>query len=235
MIFDVDYPLEIVRTNRKKTTGLRVLWGKVKLSVPKGLSDETIADILSQRKDWIKERIQAQSNIKQTGPRQFIEGEQFPYLGRKYKLQIAFGLATASKAELKSGRLQVTIPANLEGEVRTAAVKKTLERWYRECATKKLQEKTDTFAQIVGAKPEIVKVRTYKARWGSCSKENVISYNWRIIMTPLRIIDYVVVHELCHLLEHNHSPAFWNQVRCYMPDYEERQKWLHEHGSTFIF
>ena len=105
--------------------------------------------------------------------------------------------------------MQVTIPANLEGEARAAIVKRLLERWYRERSTKKLQERTDVFAPIVGAQPKIVKVRAYSARWGSCSREDIISYNWRTIMTPSRIIDYVVVHELCHLLEHNHSPAFW--------------------------
>ena len=240
MDFNVDYPLEIIRTNRKKTSSVRVLEGKVRLNVPKNFSNEAIASILLRQRGWIEKRIRAQAKIKQAGPKQFIEGERFLYLGRKYKLQIIPKLvatkpASANKVELKSSHLQVTIPANLEGEARTAIVKRLLERWYRERSTKKLQERTDVFAPIVGAQPKIVKVRAYSARWGSCSREDIISYNWRTIMTPSRIIDYVVVHELCHLLEHNHSPAFWGQVRRCMPDYEERQRWLRERDRAFVF
>ena len=110
MDFNVDYPLEIIRTNRKKTSSVRVLEGKVRLNVPKNFSNEAIASILLRQRGWIEKRIRAQAKIKQAGPKQFIEGERFLYLGRKYKLQIIPKLvatkpASANKVELKSSPL----------------------------------------------------------------------------------------------------------------------------------
>ena len=80
--------------------------------------------------------------------------------------------------------------------------------------------------------PRSVAVKDYKSRWGSCSAKGDISYNWKIVLAPHRIVDYVVVHELCHMLEHNHSSRYWKLVEKYVPDYRERRDWLKNHSLS---
>jgi len=86
----------------------------------------------------------------------------------------------------------------------------------------------------MGVAPNSISVRDYKSRWGSCSSKGEISYNWRIIIAPHQIVDYVVVHELCHLKHPNHSPEYWKSVKRVNPEYKEHRQWLKEHGATWI-
>jgi predicted metal-dependent hydrolase len=91
---------------------------------------------------------------------------------------------------------------------------------------KRLIDKTKRFAKVIGVNPNSITVKDYKSRWGSCSVQGDISYNWRIILAPHSIVDYVVVHELCHMLEHNHSSKYWKHVERYMPNWRECKDWL---------
>ena len=100
--------------------------------------------------------------------------------------------------------------------------------------TNKKTEKTNRYAAIMGLTPQSVFVKDYKARWGSCFPDGKISYNWRIIIAPHHIVDYVVVHELCHLKHPNHSPAYWRSVKRVVPEFAIFRKWLSEHGSKLV-
>ena len=112
-------------------------------------------------------------------------------------------------------------------------IKSLLVSWYRRHAELRLAEKTERWARIVGVIPNSVSVRDYKSRWGSCSTKGDVTYNWRIILAPHRIVDYVVIHELCHMLEHNHSPRYWKQVERHVPDWKERRDWLRNNPIVF--
>ena len=115
----------------------------------------------------------------------------------------------------------------LNGEQnRQDVVKHLLENWYIRQAKRRLKEKTERLSKIVGVTPMSVSVKNYKSRWGSCSISGELTYNWRIILAPHRIVDYVVVHELCHLLEHNHSPRYWRHVEHHIPDWRNCREWL---------
>lgn len=94
-----------------------------------------------------------------------------------------------------------------------------------------LQEKTAYYAKVLGVTCQRIRIGDQKTFWGSCSSQGRISYNWHLVLMPEKIQDYVVVHELCHLLEMNHSPKFWSFVEEIIPDYRERRKWLKEHGN----
>ena len=109
-------------------------------------------------------------------------------------------------------------------------VRNALSDWYECHALKKLIEKTKQYAGIIGVSPNSISVKNYKSRWGSCSSKGDISYNWRIILAPPHIVNYVVVHELCHLRHMNHSPAYWKSVKQVFPDYLVCRKWLKEKG-----
>lgn len=108
--------------------------------------------------------------------------------------------------------------------------RQALEHWYRLRAEERLREKVARYAKRMGVSPRSVSVKSFKNRWGSCHLNGDIQFHWPIIMAPHYIIDYVVIHELCHLLHHNHSPAFWQCVARYYPDYLECKEWLKANG-----
>jgi len=114
---------------------------------------------------------------------------------------------------------------NNPGKVRDA-----LTRWYRTHAEQRLREKTEHYAGVIGVSPTAVGFRTFKSRWGSCDSRGLVQFNWKIIIAPNRIVDYLVVHELCHLQQHNHSPGFWKCVESVFPEYKECREWLKRNG-----
>ena len=105
-----------------------------------------------------------------------------------------------------------------------------LAAWYKNQARLILTERTDHFAQQFGLKYRSIRITSARTRWGSCSQLNALSFTWRLVMTPIEIVDYIVVHELAHVVEKNHSRAFWSQVERMLPDYRIRRKWLKTNG-----
>ena len=119
-------------------------------------------------------------------------------------IEIAWGPWDAH-VRLIQGRLVVTVP---NGRDQPHMIRNTLVHWYKHYAELKLQEKVRRYADIVGVEPTGVGIKTFKSRWGSCSTKGKVDFNWKVVMAPHRMVDYVVVHELCHLKHHDHSPAF---------------------------
>jgi len=130
--------------------------------------------------------------------------------------------------KLRNARLVVQVPPSVQK--REQYVQNALAEWYREHALEKLREKVDRYAKVVRVASSSLGVKTFKGRWGSCSSKGHVQFNWKIIIAPNRIVDYVVVHELCHLHEHNHSPEYWKCVERVFPDYRECKEWLRLNG-----
>ena len=107
------------------------------------------------------------------------------------------------------------------------------EQWYRQQARTVFTERVELYAQKYGFEYAKIRISSARTRWGSCSSKGTLSFTWRLVMAPLEIVDYVVVHELSHLREHNHSKAFWAQVAAILPDYKSRRKWLKVNGTNF--
>ena len=126
---------------------------------------------------------------------------------------------------MKNGYL-VAIILDTVAEQEQEQIKPLLEDWYQSHAEVLLKEKIKRFTKAIGVTPKSVSVKNYKSSWGSCSNRGEISFNWRIILAPHRIIDYVVIHELCHLLEHNHSSRYWKLVEQHVPDWRDCRDWL---------
>ncbi len=194
----------------------------VQVIVPKNLPQKEIDDLLKQKSDWIRKKMIIQQSVPLSKPKEFVYGESFTYLGRNYRLKVLTGQLQPVK--LKQGYLQVTVP--MEQKSDQALIRKLLQDWYLDRASEKLEQKTVKYAQQIGVQPSKIRVREYKSRWGSCSVRGEVSYNWRIIISPNPVVDYVVVHELCHLIHHNHSKQYWNQVRSIVPDYQSKRDWL---------
>lgn len=220
---------KVVRTNRVKTASVKVEEGKVSVVVPFKLSDEKIDKVVTDKTKWIREKISLHSKCAPTKLKEYVSGESFAYLGRNYRLKLVVG--AKSPVTLKKGRLVVMLP---EQSMTPETISNALTEWYLDHAELKLQEKAERYAEIVGVKPKSIGVREFKSRWGSCHTNSNIQFNWKIVMAPNRIVDYVVVHELCHMKHHDHSPKFWKCVERVIPEYLECKEWLKENGVELV-
>lgn len=223
------FQVEVVRTDRKKSASIQLEGSLVKVRVPRSLSDNRVRDLITKRTAWIETKLKEQSKRPVPKPKEYVSGEAFSCLGRNYRLKVI--KESSPSIEMKGGYLVATILETDTNPQKT--VRSLLEGWYRSYAELRLREKTQRLSKIVGVSPASVKVRHYKSRWGSCSSQGDIAYNWQIIIAPHHIVDYVVVHELCHLLEHNHSPRYWKHVARYIPDWKDRRDWLKSNPIVF--
>jgi predicted metal-dependent hydrolase len=216
---------QVIRTSRKKTAEVRVDEGKVSILVPNDLTGSRIDEILTKKTQWIRGKVYLHGQALPVHTKEYISGESFSYLGRNYRLKVQTGSKPSVK--LLNGRLQVTTGSNSSENIREA-----LTSWYRSHAKAKIQEKAARYASVIGVNPKSVGIKTFKSRWGSCHLSGDILYNWKIVIAPNRIVDYVVVHELCHLKQHDHSDKFWKLVGQIIPDYAECKEWLRINGRS---
>jgi len=218
---------EIVRSSRRKTAAIKIKKGKVFVIVPECLTMAAIESLVDKKHRWIKEKLAIQNEIIDIKPKEFISGESFSYLGKNHPLKIESGLYPVIK--LHQDELVVSVRDKTVDN--SQAIKQLLFKWYKQQAESELRDKTERYSSIIGVNPSSVTIKSFKSRWGSCSIAGGIQYNWKIIIAPDRIVNYVVIHELCHILHHNHSPAFWKAVEKYCHDYRDCSAWLKINGG----
>ncbi|MDA8672514.1 M48 family metallopeptidase [Gammaproteobacteria bacterium] len=211
------FTVNVIYRARTKSAEITIEDEVVNVIVPNSLSDTQIRRLITKRLAWIKKTMVAQAKAGKPKVIEYVNGESFPYLGKNYRLKIVNGEEPAAK--LKSGYLWVTA-SNTEG------MKEAIKQWYFRLAEKRLIEKTDRFSNILGVSPRSVSIKDFKTKWGSCSKNGDIAYNWKIIMASNNLVDYVVIHELCHLKELNHSARFWKLLDRHKPDWRECKELL---------
>jgi len=225
---EVEYTL--IKTNRR-TMGISIsIEDGVKISVPKRATNQQIQQLILMKSKWILGKLkdlEGKHFIRQ----QFKEGEIFYYLGKVYVLSVIEVMnKDREHVEVEDNRLRLHLRADNQENI-----KKVLLRWYREEANIILKERLEILSEETGLYPQSVMVKEQKSRFGSCSSKRNINLNWKLVMAPLEVIDYVIVHELCHLKEMNHSKNFWSLVESFMNDYKERRKWLKEYGGYIRF
>lgn len=218
---------DIVRSSRRKTAAIKIQKGKVFVIVPECLTMAAIESLVAKKHRWIKEKLAIQNEIMDIKPKEFISGEAFSYLGKNHPLKIESGLYPLIK--LHQDELVVSVRDKTVDN--SQAIKQLLFKWYKQQAESELRDKTERYSRIIGVNPSSVTIKSFKSRWGSCSIAGGIQYNWKIIIAPDRIVNYVVIHELCHILHHNHSPAFWKAVEKYCHDYRDCSAWLKINGG----
>jgi len=159
--------------------------------------------------------------------RDYRNGEGFPYLGRHYRLRLVDD--QPETLLLKNGRFQLRRDL-LSGDSIHAA-RNAFRHFYQHKGEARLAQRVAHHAPLVGVQPGLVTVRDLGHRWASCSPAGSLAFHWRCLMAPLTVIDYIVVHELCHFHHRDHSERFWNEVDKVMPCYRERRAWLRRHGA----
>ena len=162
----LEFPIEVIRTNRKKSASVQVVDCQVQVIIPQGLSDARIEQIVCEKTSWIRDKLRKQSLMKPKKPKEYVSGEAFAYLGKNYRLKLAQDSSEAVKLTL--GKL--VVGADMD-------IKRELTSWYMQHAEKRLNEKVARFAQVIGVEPNSVKVKDYKSRWGSCSSIGDISFH----------------------------------------------------------
>ena len=213
---------EIVYTDRK-TLNISVERDKsVIVRAPSSLSKERIEEIVQKKKLWILEKINhSQKYPGEVEIKEFVSGETLMYLGKNYDLKIVKedidGLIFDSGFKIsESNRFKA---------------KMIFKKWLMEQGLDRIKSRTTYFAKNLGVKYKEIKISDMKYRWGSCTVKGNLVFNWRIIKAPITVMDYIIVHELAHLIELNHSPEFWNIVAVQLPEYEKARTWLRKHGE----
>ena len=219
----------ITRTKRKKTISILIKGGNVEVKAPFNLKQNEIDAFILKKEKWIKNKILFQKKIKQLPKKKFINGEIFKFLGKDLILKI--NISDAKKIYIKNDYICLDLKNNTKNN--RDKIKKELELFYRSFSEKILKEKTLIESKKMNLKVEKIKVRSYKNRWGSCSSNGDISYNWKLIMAPEKIINYVIIHELCHLIHFNHSRDYWKEVSKKLPNYRESKEWLKSNQYLF--
>jgi len=195
--------------------------GTLTVRAPLRATRAAIESFICQKEDWIVRTREKLKSLNPTPARQYVDGETFPYLGSFFDLKLVRSQRPA---------LQFDNGFTLDQSGHKKA-EQTFISWYKERALDVISERVRVYAERYGFTPKQVKVTSAKTRWGSCSSSGTLNFTWRLVMAPLDVIDYVVVHELVHLQVKNHSSKFWKAVEVMEPDYKEKRKWLKENGG----
>ncbi|TXT23260.1 MAG: hypothetical protein FD134_2234 [Gallionellaceae bacterium] len=217
----VTYTLK--RTGRRRSIGLRVDDRGLTVAVPLRASEKWLHSVLQEKADWVLEKLEGWQ-AKKPARRQWTDGEQILFRGESFALRIVPGLFETPPV-LHGPHLVVHVSA----ADNPAVTEKIVEQWYRREALQLFAECVEHFAPLMNVKPRDIKISAARTRWGSCTARGTVRLNWQLVKMPLHLIDYVVVHELAHLVELNHSAAFWRVVGAACPDYaklrRELRKW----------
>lgn len=229
-----EFTYHVVYSKRRKTVQIKLLSPlSVQITAPLGYSLLNAEKLLLSKRKWLTAHsIQLEEHSKSPFNRGVEPGESLLYLGRPYLLTVAPG--AFPDVALESEQIVVRIPISSESKGHSPQSRRIgalLKSWYGKQAAQVLLEKTQYWAKIIGVHPRQIRIKEQRSRWGSCSSLGNINYNWRIIMAPPLVIDYLVIHELCHLLELNHTAKFWALVKFYQPNYELQRSWLKHHGK----
>ena len=192
--------------------------GEVEVVLPRRAREREAAAAVAELRPWIERRLAEAAQLRE---RIAARGATVPYLGAVLQLVDEPG---RTRVHRKGDALHV--PA---GDARPA-----LERWYRRAAREEIAPRLDEAAAAVGASYESLRIANQRTRWGSCSATGAMSFNWRLLLAPEDVLDYVVWHEACHLRHLDHSPRFWALLERHRPGYRDQKLWLRRHGATLV-
>lgn len=218
---------EVEHRNRK-TLEIRIEPpDNIKVKAPMAATEKDILQVVMSKAKWITQKLFEFKDMEyRPRKKEYVNGESFMYLGRNYSLQILPNSEGKSiKVKLYQGKFYIDTYTKDQEKLRQA-----MEIWYRQKTLEKVMESINYYQGYFNVKPNSVKVKEQKKRWASCTFNRDLLFNWRCAMAPASVINYIVVHEMCHMVHLNHSKEFWKLVEILMPDYKDRKEWLRNHG-----
>jgi predicted metal-dependent hydrolase len=222
----------LLRSSRRKTIEISVNeQEQVRVIAPVYATQSIVESFVYKRADWILRRVKEVQQINQfINNRDYDTGHEFLFLGKKYPLYVRESDRKRANVNFDDHGWIVNISERMTADIRRQKVKNVLIKWYRREAMEVFGSRVFHFVRIMGLEPMTLAVKTQKRIWGCCYyHDKRIFLNWLLVLAPVYVIDYVIVHELAHLMHPNHSKRFWNKVEKYLPDYKERQDWLKNH------
>lgn len=234
---DLEIPYEIVRSKRKTLAIVIAVGGKVTVKAPLRATSADVTRLLENKGDWIYEAYKKQV-IRQRKGIVVKEGAIIPFLDRTFRLHVVFNpsrfAADISIVEQVEYLQEIEDLLVVETPLTNANfVMECLESWYKKNARNIISMRVEQYAKAMGVTYGRISIRSQKSRWGSCSSAGNLNFNWHLVMMPSKVLDYVVIHELAHRIEMNHSKQFWEIVSNVCPEYKLRKLWLKEHGLSY--
>ncbi|QDV56260.1 M48 family metallopeptidase [Rosistilla oblonga] len=220
---DIEYTLK--RSDRKTASIYIERDGQVSVLVPKGLSKARIEELLESKRKWIYRNQAEWHDLNATRvQREYVNGEGFLYLGRTYRLKIVD--QQEHPLMLKNGYFCLMSNNGSATDADSA-----FKEFYRAKGKDRIPDRVAFFERRMGVKAKSITVMELKNRWASCTPGGKLNFHWKCMMAPPTVLDYIVVHELAHLIHANHTESFWNEVDKVLPDYADRKEWLRVHGA----
>jgi predicted metal-dependent hydrolase len=219
-VVDDEIPYRIRRSDRARRIRVTVDAARgVEIVLPRRATEREAAAAISELSPWIQRRWREVGRVRAVVA---ARGDTVPYLGQALSL-----VREAGRTRVHRRGEMLLVP---EGEAAAPAI----ERWYRRRAQEEIPPRLDDACAAAGGAWTKLTIRGQRTRWASCSRSGAMSFNWRLLLAPEPVLDYVVWHEVCHLHVMDHSPRFWNLLARYCPDYREHQRWLKRHGATLV-
>lgn len=218
----VSYTLK--RSNKRRSIGLRIDDRGLTVSMPLRASEKWLHSVLNEKADWVVEKLGSWQSRKPAAP-QWRDGEKIAFRGENFTLRIIPSLFS-TPPQLHGNQLFLHVK-DISDEIK---IGKIVTQWYRREAEQVFAECIAHYAPLMRVYPRQIKLSSARTQWGSCTSRGVVRLNWQLVKMPLHLIDYVVVHELAHLVEMNHSAAFWRVVENACPDYAKCRAELRTYG-----
>ncbi len=217
----IDY---VVVYKKRKTLGIYIdVYGNIELRVPRDTTDDQIAHLLQEKWQWIITRSQEmKERTKGFKKKDYINGETFLLLGREYPMTIVEGSVTHKDGIQFDGE-RLTIYTKIHDE---ASIQKLLKKFYKKQCKSIVEKRIRHYQPNFKSKPKSIRIASNKKTWGTCNSLREMTFNWKLAMAPIEVIDYIVIHEMCHMVHLNHDRSFWRLVGKHMPDYEKKEQWL---------
>lgn len=213
---------KIIRSKRKTIALVLTHDATLVIRAPFKTSIDYLEKLVSEKRAWIRAKLLEIQSKPKPKAKEFVNGESFFCLGKSYRLEI-----------VDSFSVDIELKDNLVlSQEKMLYARDVVINWYKSAAEKKIKERCEWYSSLTGYKPLSIKITGAQKRWGSSGSKGTVNFSWRLIMVPLEIIDYVIVHELVHLEQRDHSRLFWDKVKSILPDFKRRQKWLKDNEGT---
>lgn len=213
-----------INYKKRKSMGIYIdIYGNVEVQAPKGTPVECVLQLLEEKWDWIQQKSKEMKE-RMLGPKEKVydHGESFLYLGNAYPIQISPDINIMQDHVVFEGDKLHIYVKQLEDE----KIKQALKRFYYQQCKALVEKSIQSYQSNFKIKPRSIRISDNNSTWGTCDSKLQLTFNWKLAMAPLKVIDYVVVHEMCHMVHLNHDRSFWRLVGKIIPDYKELENWL---------
>ncbi|MGX6444734.1 M48 family metallopeptidase [Neobacillus sp. K501] len=213
-----------IKYKNRSSIGISIdSYGNIEVQAPKGTPDTRVIQLMEDKWDLIQEKLQEIQN-RSRGPQKKIyeHGENFLYLGNAYPIQIIHDKTLEQDhVVFEEERLYIFVK-----QMDDEKIKQALKRFYYQRCKALVEKSISSYQRNFKTKPRSIRISDSKTTWGTCDSKQQLTFNWRLAMAPREVIDYVVVHEMCHMVHLNHDRSFWRLVGKIMPDYKAKENWL---------